>query len=271
MLTVLAACGVEPGGEPTATTVAAPTTSTTSEPATTTTPPSDVISTGDLDVIVPPDQSGAYPDDVMVSCGNGTFPVGALKEIRPLDGSAPDGVTEAMESFLSNEEGQYWPQEGWRILHETDQRMLLVARDGETLSFMTISNDGSGWTWTGASASGDPCRLEFTVPEELNRVDWRLDPEASELTAGATSIEVVLNERECTGGQEIGDRLVGPQIVMTDTQVFIAFAAERPEGDAFTCQSNPDMQYVVELPEALGDRELVEGLQTGLTLEDYLD
>lgn len=182
----------------------------------------------------------------------------------------PGGVAAAIEPFLSNEEGQYWPQEGWHVLHETDSQTLLVARDGEHLSFMTVTRDDSGWTWSGASSSGDRCDLEFIVPEELNAVDWRLDPDGPQLSGETTSVPVILNERECTGGQEIGDRLLGPQVVMTRTQVMIAFAAERPEGEAFTCPSNPDTSYVVELPEPLGERELVEGLQTGLTLEDYV-
>ncbi|MGH3649413.1 MAG: hypothetical protein ACRDU9_01790, partial [Acidimicrobiia bacterium] len=72
-------------------------------------------------------------------------------------------------------------------------------------------------------------------------------------------------------GQEIGDRLRGPQIVMTDSQVFIAFAAEPPPGEAFDCQANPDTPYTVELSDPLGARQLVEGLAIGISLEDYLE
>lgn len=113
--------------------------------------------------------------------------------------------------------------------------------------------------------------MEFVVPDGLNTVSWHLDPDAPAIEPSSTSLEVVLNERECVGGQEIGDRLLGPQIVMTESQVFIAFAAEPPPGDAFDCPGNPDMPFTVELPEPIGDRELVEGLETGLILDDYVD
>jgi hypothetical protein len=82
---------------------------------------------------------------------------------------------------------------------------------------------------------------------------------------------VLLTERECVSGQEIGDRLVGPQIVMTDSSIRIAFAANPPEGDAFTCQGNPETPFVLELPQPIGDREIIEGYGIGIQLEDYLD
>lgn len=275
LVLVVSACGSGSGTEPTSPPDddVAPTTqpSTTTEPSptTTTTPPS--TSTGDLQVVVPPGEGGAYPDDLMVSCGHGAFPIGALEDIRPLAEADPGGVTEAIEPFLASEEGDFWPQDGWQILHETDSEVRLVAETDSGLAFMSVTNDGSGWEWSGSSMAGDECNLEFVVPENLNTVEWQLDSDADALTPESTEIPVILNERECVGGQQIGERLVGPQIVMTDRQVFLAFAAERPEGDAFECPSNPDMAYTVELPEPMGDRELMEGLEIGISLEDFLD
>jgi hypothetical protein len=264
---MVAACGVSPGVDPaTTTTLVATTTSTTASP------PVDVIRVGDIGIIVPPDGDGFYPDDVQVTCSSGVFPIGALDNIRPLEETDPGGVTEAIAPFLEGEEGKFWPQDGWQILHETDDRVHLIAKtDQGTLAHMQVTAGGSGWTWAGASLAGDPCELQFVVSEELNTVDWRLDPEAEPLSASTVEFGVILTERPCVDGREIGDRLLGPEIVMTETRVFVAFAAERPEGDAFTCPGNPDMPYVVELPEPLGDRELMEGLNVGITLEDYLD
>lgn len=232
-----------------------------------------MTSAGNLDVIVPPDASGEYPPDLIVACPSGpSFPVSALEEIPLLAEADPGGVAEAISGFLESEEGVFWPQDGWRILHKTDDEVLLVARTDEgPLAFMTVSRDGSAWSWSGSSMAGDECRLQFTVPEGLNTVQWRIDPDAPDLEPSSTEVEVILNERECVGGIEIGDRLVGPQIVMTEAQVFLAFATEPPPGDAFTCQGNPDTPYSVELPEPLGDRELVEDLEIGISLEDYVD
>lgn len=259
MALVVTSCGVAPSAQPE-----------TTSPETTSSPK--VISRGDLDVIVPPDAEGEYPDDLVVSCNGARFPIGALETIRPLSEAGIAGLSEAIAPFLASDEGEFWPQEGWQLLHSTDQSAQLVARatDGN-LAFMYLSNDASGWSWSGSSMAGDECRLRFVVPDELNTVEWRIDPEGPELTEESTSIAVILNERECVGGIEIGDRLVGPQVVMTDTQVFVAFAAQRPPGDAFTCQGNPDTPHVVDLPEPLGDRLLVEGVEIGITLDDYVD
>lgn len=269
-IALIAACGAPPSAKAPTTTLDAP--ATTAPPATSsTTIPPDATS-GELDIIVPPDQDGEYPADLLVSCGEGAFPLGALDDIRPLDQADPGGIAEAIAPFLANEEGQHWPQEGWQILYLTDQEAHLVATaEHGGLAHMYLTDDGSGWTWSGSSLAGDECRLEFVVPETVNAVDWRLDPEAEAPTPESTAIDLILNERECVGGREIGDRLLGPQIVMTESQVFVAFAAERPEGDAFECPGNPDTQYVVELPMPLGDRELVEGLEIGISLEDYVD
>jgi hypothetical protein len=58
--------------------------------------------------------------------------------------------------------------------------------------------------------------------------------------------------------------------VITDTDVRMVFAAEPPPGDAFQCQGNPETPYTVELPEPLGDREIIEAMTIGISLEDYL-
>lgn len=268
LATILAACGAPPGDGTAESSIPAPTTTST---VSTTLPPPRVTSVGELGVIVPPDDDGEYPPDLVVTCGYGQFPISALADIRPLEEADPGGVAAAIESFLSSEEGQFWPQEGWQVLHSTDREVLLVVKEEGSLAFMSASNDGTGWTWSGSGGGGQECPLEFVFPEDLNAVTWRLDPDGPPLTRDTTEIEVILNERPCVGGREIGDRLVGPQIVMTDTQVFVAFAAERPEGDAFECPSNPDMPYTVELTEPLGDRDLVEGLEIGIDLADYVD
>lgn len=268
---LFAACGAAPIAEApeTSSTTALPSPTTTSPPPTTAAP--DVIMTGDLEVIVLPGSDGSLPSDLMVTCRSGPeFPFGALEEITPLADSDPGGVVEAIEPFLQSEEGQNWPQEGWLILHHAGDEILLASRTDESgLAFMTVSRADSGWMWNGAQIGG-PCPLYYTVPDELNTVEWRLDPTA-DIDEESRQIGVLLSEMECASGQEIGNRLIGPQIVMTDTKVFIAFAAEPPPGDAHTCQGIPEQPYVVELPEPIGTREIVEGHQIGISLEEFLD
>ncbi len=268
MVLVVAACGESIGSGSTPSTSLSNTTTASSSISA---PRAGVISVGDLGVIVPPDDAGEYPPDLKVTCGgSGPFPLSALAGIEPLDQVDPGGVTEAIEPFLDSEEGQYWPQEGWHVLHQTHEEVLLVVKVEGSLSFMNVSNDGSGWRWAGSSGGGEHCLLEFVYPESINAVTWILDPARPPLTEESTEIGVVLNEVECVDGREIRDRLLPPEIVMTETQVFMAFAAETPPGTAFTCPGNPDTPYVAELPAPLGDRILMPGVELGIDLAEYV-
>ena len=134
---------------------------------------------------------------------------------------------------------------------------------------MTVELTGNEWRWAGAQGGG-PCPLQASLPEGLNTVQWRVDPAAQTPTPASTTIELLVTERECASGQAMGDRLLGPEIIATQTAILIVFAAEPPPGDYQTCQGNPEQTIVIELPEPLGDRVLSDGLAVGMNLEDFL-
>jgi hypothetical protein len=253
-----------------ATTADAPTTST-EAPSTSTSSTGDVDSTGELDVIVVPDENGEYPPDLIVTCPSGpSFPISALDDIADISPDDPDGMLVAIAPFLDSEEGAFWPQEGWQLLHQSPQEAILVAPFEGNLAYMFLDREGDEWAWSGSSANGNPCELQYAVPASLNTVEWRLDPSTPEPGPETTELHVLLTERECVSGQKIGDRLVGPQVVITDTDVRVAFAAKPPPEDDQTCPGNPEAPYTVELPEPLGDREVIDAMSIGISLEDYV-
>ncbi|MEX0827028.1 MAG: hypothetical protein WD184_09810 [Acidimicrobiia bacterium] len=227
---------------------------------------------GDLDVIVPPDENGGYPPDLMVGCqGASVFPLGAIYEIELIAPDDPDGMLAAIEPFLSSEEGLmgHWPQDGWQLLYQAEDRATLVARANGTLAYMRLSRESGVWKWGGSSISGSRCDLQYALPEGLNVVRWRLDPSAPEPGPDTTELVVLLTEAACASGLPMGDRFVGHQVVMTETEVRLAFAAES-QHSAQSCPGNPETAYTVELPEPLGDREIVESMSIGIVLEDYV-
>jgi hypothetical protein len=134
---------------------------------------------------------------------------------------------------------------------------------------MTVERVNGTWKWAGSS-SGGPCPLQTRPPQGLNTVNWRIDPSAGPLTPNSTQIEVLVTERECASGQAMGDRLLGPEVVMTDSAVLIAFAANPPPGEGQTCPSNPEQAVVVDLSEPLGSRDVLDGLAVAGNLEDFL-
>lgn len=274
---LVAACGVpttDPGVSSTVPPTTVPSTLTSTVAPTSTMAPGETNVDPDvLDLVVVPDSSGGFPPDLMVGChGHTLFPLSALDEIETIPADDPDGHLAAIEPFLANEEGQFWPQDGWQLLWTDDSVSYLVTKTEEgSLAWMHLERDGSGWKWAGSSIGGDPCQLRVGVPTGMNTVEWRIDPNHPEPSAETTRVHLILNERECVDGREIGDRLRGPQVVLTSEEVRIVFVAETPDGDFFTCPGNPDTPFVLELPEPLGDRELVDGFEVGLTLDDYVD
>lgn len=231
-----------------------------------------MLSKEDNDVLlVVPGADGALPGDVWVSCPSGpSFPASALNHISTSLDTDPPNLPEAMEDFLSDEEGQFWPQEGWQALHRTDETILLVHHDADSggISFMEFEIENGAWRWSRAS-SGGPCPLQITLPEGLGVVTWRLDPEAEPLTPETTSIPVLVTEVDCASGRPMEDRLVGPEVLMTEHEVLIVFGAT-PLSGAQDCQGNPEQPVMVQLPEPLDDRIVRDGMDTGLDLADFL-
>lgn len=235
---------------------------------------------GELRLIVLPDSSGRMPGGVELGCPSGpTFPASALDEIRPLAGAGLDEIATAIRGFLDSEEGLYWPQGNWQILHETDDTVLLVYQGGDgsdssadesSLAFQTVERVDGEWRWAGSS-SGGSCPLRTSLPEGLNAVEWRIDPAADPLTPDSTRVELLVTERECASGQAMGERLLGPEIVTTEKAVLIAFAAEPPPGDFQDCQGNPEQSVVVDMAGPLGNRVISDGLAVAGNLEDFLD
>jgi hypothetical protein len=242
--------GDEPGGStPTAT--ADPGATTTTDPITT---------AGDI--------------DPMVGCPSGpVFPLSALDDVPPV-ADAPPGVATAMRTFLDDEEGAFWPQDGWRVLHDTADQVLVVhIGDGSTaaasgLSFMTLEFTGDAWRWAGASSGGD-CPLQFQLDDRLGVVEWQLDPDHATPGADDTVVHVLAAERACASGQPMGDRLNDPLVLADTSQVSITLSVVPLEGDQ-TCPSNPLLAIAVDIAEPLGERRLVDGREVGFELEDLL-
>jgi len=68
----------------------------------------------------------------------------------------------------------------------------------------------------------------------------------------------------------MGDRLLGPEVVVTDSEVLIAFASIPPRGPS-GCPGNPSTPVTIELPAPVGDRRVVDGLELGVEISDYAE
>ena len=72
-----------------------------------------------------------------------------------------------------------------------------------------------------------------------------------------TAFTVEVTRLGCNSGET--GTVNDPDIKMTDTQVVITFTVSPGEPGSADCQGNNAVSYDVALPEALGERELVDG------------
>lgn len=214
--------------------------------------------------------TGPEPESAdLVGCGADglTFPRSALDTLHEF--SPPNSaVTEGMQSFLDSEEGDFWPQDGWRVLSSAGGVTVLLADADSQLWFQTLELSDGVWRWSGSSATGE-CPLRVPAPDGSNAVEWRLDPDEAAATPSSTEIHVLVHETACASGEPVGDRLVGPEVDLTATEVRVGFLAETQDGD-FNCPSNPETPVTIQLEAPLGERDVVDAYNLGKDLRDYL-
>lgn len=85
---------------------------------------------------------------------------------------------------------------------------------------------------------------------------WDLAPEQT-LDANTTTFTAMVTRLSCNSGVT-GDPN-DPAIEITEDQIVITFTVSPGEPSSADCQGNDQVSQEVELPEVLGDRELVDG------------
>jgi hypothetical protein len=208
-----------------------------------------------LDLVALPGPDGTYPPDTPVQCGGVSFELGDLEAPTPRADVDP-GLAAVLDDWLSGPEGSFWPQEGWLLLRADDESADFV-HIGTDVSFVSAEMGRNGWIWAGASG-GEVCDVVRLLPPGYGAVDWELDPSFPRPDPTATEIHLLATELGCTSGSELGDRLLGPQVVETDDAVRIVVASIALTGSQ-TCPGNPPTAVTVTLDAPLGDRSLVDG------------
>lgn len=198
----------------------------------------------------------------LLSCGEEPFPESALTGRAPVADSAHPAAA-AMGRFTGDdgsvpgaESDQDRRLEDWIVLDIGSDRALF-GKFGDGLE-ATASVVGTGSTWEVEGWSFG-CELRVGLPRGLAAVEVFLDP-ASPPRPEDSGITVLVSELACAGGEEMGDRLLGPQVVEDAGQVLLAFAAvARSLGDQ-DCPGNPRTAVTVELARPLGNRTVLDGM-----------
>ena len=213
-----------------------------------------------LDVIALPDADGSYPPDTEVECGGVQFTLDELASMTPVE-EADDGLAAVVEEWIDTA-GFGQSSDGWQVLVQTDDLATLVRITDGSMEFIGAEPGRNGWIWAGASGGGARCDVRRRLPAGVGQVDWSLDPAFPAPDAVSTELHVLVTEASCTGGSELGDRLLGPDVEITDDAVRIVFGAIPLVGDQ-ACPGNPSSPVTIELDQPLGDRAIIDGLLVG--------
>ena len=94
---------------------------------------------------------------------------------------------------------------------------------------------------------------ESTSDASLAR--WQL---ASEPRPEDTTLDLLVQERECASGQSAEGRIAPPDVEYQEEAVIVTVRV-RPLSGGADCPDNPGTPYVLNLEEPLGERALLDG------------
>jgi len=215
-------------------------------------------------------EAGTDPEDrstadvaVEAECGSIVFDVNDLADAPPAS-SLPDGPANATDDAGAP---AFDPSQEWKVVHQSVQRADLIreleepldsgggdirTHEARTLEQITGASNVPDGTWLLTSAG--PCIPRLVTDSSVSAADLTL----SEVPApDATSIELLVRERNCASGTPATGRIELLELRETPTEVTVRIGVRPREGDQ-DCQGNPATPFVVELSEPLADRPLLD-------------
>jgi hypothetical protein len=195
-------------------------------------------------------------EDPLVTCsGIPPIPYSALVNPTPI-AEVEHPAVDALRGELAAGGPESLPEGDWVVIDIDDNRADFAALGDGTFGTASFELQSGRWVLAGWSA-GSSCEPVVALPDGLGRVEIHLDPDAPPEPAD-TVIHLLVTEVDCASGREMGDALIGPQVVETDDAVLVAFAVIPVVGGA-DCQGNPSTPVTITLAAPLGDRELLDG------------
>ncbi|HEX5984084.1 MAG TPA: hypothetical protein VFY69_07760 [Solirubrobacterales bacterium] len=162
----------------------------------------------------------------------------------------------ALRRFLAREILDWVPKHGWRRLAESNGYAQFAAgrlrRGVETMTFRRVKGR---WKWQSYSGG---C-LPGTVRRGIPAITWDLASDQPPLTPETRSILVELGPGECSSGKPKAPRLQKPEIREQNGALLLSLWVRPLPPGFYTCEGIVEPPVRIELPEPLGERELLDG------------
>lgn len=200
-------------------------------------------------------EADLQPAITRVTCGGPSFDLAVLDQPGGAE-LADDPAAAALRGHLTagNVETDWLPDEGWIEATRTEVMVQYVARGGGApLSAVTVELRDGHWTIGGWAQ----CRPRAEVAPGVNLAMFRVAPH-EELMPETTKVDVLVTELACNSGQDASGRILRPRIISGADSVTVVMTV-RPRGGGQECPDHPETPFVLELPEPLGDRLLLDG------------
>jgi hypothetical protein len=191
---------------------------------------------------------------LQLTCGSPlAFPPAALSG-PPGAEQADHPAAEALRQLLQGDSPPSRP--GWRVVVLSAKHALFLlpglAQEGVSYWNAEFENREGSWTYV---RSGQ-CDLQpFFSGIEPAR--WDLAP-GEALQANTTTLRVLVTDRGCSSGQSPEGRIVPAAVIYDANSVMVIFGV-KPLPGSQTCEPAPAAAVSLELREALGNRELLDG------------
>lgn len=197
----------------------------------------------------------AADGEPQLTCGGLPFSAAVLRSPKGAERADHPAATALSEAMRAHDVPS---TAGWRIAALTsDAALFLLERsrpDGTSSWWRAEFALGAGG-WSLADAG--TCELRPNFGHGYAAATWTLAP-GSAPGPETTLLHLLVTERECASGQSAEGRVADPAIAVDAGSVTIYFAVKTLPGGG-RCPSNPPLQLDVDLPEALGNRSLLDG------------
>lgn len=214
------------------------------------------VATGSLSAGQADGHRSAVAGGPLGTCGAKPFPI-AVFDQPGLAQNAKTRLGAALRREIANPQGLFVPKRGWRILSRSARWAQVLSGRPKTEGNVWMDfwlNDKGRWV---SPSYHESCRVQ-AFKKGADTGEWFVASKRQPAPS-ATTVKVAVYESSCSSGKSPAGRLYPPVIEFGETTVKITYFVKPPKGMMQTCPGAPPAYKTLNLTEAIGDRELVDG------------